>query len=376
MSDCRLCRDPLDAAPRIRVAPAPSGAQHFAITSEEARARSITLEVAQCPVCGLVQSLSAPVEGYRRAISAAGVSGPMREHRLAQARRLAEARGKGGGRIALVGCGNGYELPILEGAGFQPVGVESGGPPAGYNGPWLIHDGYPENGRALPGAPYDAFACYNFLEHTDDPRGFLRAIAASLKPGDCGVVEVPDFERQRSEGRAADYIADHLSYFDARTFRAVLLIAGFDVLSLAVVRGGENLEAIVRRAPEPAILRDGARLESARKMVKQFFASWKGKGTPAVAWGASHQALTLFAGLSEAERPRVILDGAPFKQGMYAPATAIPIVAPSAEALAGAGAVLVVASGYESEIVKSLRGKLGFGGEVWAVHGQDLRRLD
>jgi SAM-dependent methyltransferase len=376
VSDCRLCRDPLDAAPRIRVAPAPSGAQHFALTVEEARMRAITLELAQCLACGLVQSLSAPVEGHRRAISAAGVSGPMREHRLAQARRLAAARGKGGGRIALVGCGNGYELPLLQDAGFQPVGVESGGPPAGYNGPWLIHDGYPGAAAPLPGAPYDAFACYNFLEHADDPRGFLRAIAASLKPGSCGVIEVPNFERQRSEGRAADYIADHLSYFDARTLRAVLLIAGFDVLSLTEVRGGENLEAIVRRAPEPAITRDGALLDSARKMLRQFFASWKGKGAPAVAWGASHQALTLYAGLSESERPRVILDGAAFKQGMYAPATAIPVVAPSVETLAGAGAVLVVASGFETEIVKSLRGKLGFGGEIWTVQGSDLRRLD
>jgi SAM-dependent methyltransferase len=376
VSPCRLCRDPLDAAPRIRVEPAPSGAQHFALTIEEARTRSITLDVAQCPACGLVQSLSMPVEGHRRAISAAGVSGPMRHHRLAQAKRLAEARGKGGGRIALVGCGNGYELPILEDAGFQPVGIESSGPPASYNGRWLIHDGYPEGGAALPGAPYDAFACYNFLEHTDDPRGFLRAIAASLKPDMCGVVEVPNFERQRSEGRAADYIADHLSYFDARTFRAMLLISGFEVLSLSEVRGGENLEAIVRRAPEPAIMRDSARLERARKMLKQFFASWKAKGAAAVAWGASHQALTLYAGLSEAERPRAILDGAAFKQGMYAPATAIPVVAPSVEALAGAGAVLVVASGYEPEIMKTLRGKLAFAGEIWTVRGSELHRLD
>jgi SAM-dependent methyltransferase len=376
VSDCRLCREPLEAAPRIRVAPAPSGAQHFALTMEEARARSIDLEVAQCPACGLAQSLSAPVEGYRRAISAAGVSGPMREHRLAQAKRLADARGKGGGRIALVGCGNGYELPILADAGFQPVGIESGGPPAGYNGAWPIEDGYPEAAGSLPGSPYDAFACYNFLEHADDPRGFLRAIAASLKPGSCGVIEVPNFERQRSEGRAADYIADHLSYFDARTFRAMLLIAGFDVLSLAEVRGGENLEAIVRRGPEPAITRDGALLDSARKMLRQFFASWRGKGAPAVAWGASHQALTLYAGLAESDRPRAILDGAAFKQGMYAPATAIPVVAPSVTALAGSGAVLVVASGYEPEIVKALRGKLGFAGEIWTVRGSELHRLD
>lgn len=376
MNACRLCRQLLDAAPSLTIDPAPSGAQHFGASSDEAVRRSIALVIVECTGCGLVQSASVPVEGYRRAITAAGVSSPMRAHRLDQARRLAGLSRRGGDRIALIGCGNGYELPILAEAGFIAEGIESGGAPAGYTGSWPVRDAYPEFGRSLPGAPFGAFACYNFLEHAADPRGFLMAIGASLTDGGVGVVEVPNYARQRADGRAADYVADHLSYFDANTLRAMLTVSSFDVLSVTEVRGGENIEAMVCRRPASSLAADGELLRTAQAAVRDFFSSWAARGTPAVAWGASHQALTLLSGSLDEGRPRAVLDSASFKHGVFAPATGIPIVAPSATALAGAGAVLVIASGYEVEIARTLRESLGFRGEVWSVRGHELRRLD
>ncbi len=375
-SGCRLCGDSLAQARRMRIADAPSGAQHFADSEAEARTRSIALTIAECGSCGLVQSLSRPVEGHRRAITAAGVSGPMREHRVAQARRLSAVLNTANARVALVGCGNGYELALLAEAGYRPEGIEWGGAPSVYDGSWPVHDGYPERGAALPGAPYVAFACYNFLEHAVDPRGFLVAIRESLAQGGAGVVEVPNYARQRVERRAADYIADHLSYFDARTFRALLLVAGFEVLSLDEVRGGENLEAIVRVPQDANLAGDEQDLAAARNAVAHFFKQWGGQGGGAIAWGASHQAMTLYGGLPEGHRPRAILDSAPFKRGKFAPPSGIAVVAPSSEALAGAGAVLVVASGYEREIVRTLRHDLAFRGEIWSVRGHELHRLD
>lgn len=375
MSTCRLCRDPLAGRTRLVISPAPAGAQLFGATAGEARARAITLEIVECASCGLIQSGSPPVEGHRRAITAAGTSGPMREHRKAQALRLTVHLGRSGSRIALVGCGNGYELPILAEVGFDPVGIEWGGPPVGYDGHWPVLDGYPAPDAPLPGAPYDAFACYNFLEHANDPRAFLASIASALAPPGCGVVEVPNYEKQCTEGRAADYVADHLCYFDARTFRAMLVVSGFDVISLNEVRAAENLEAIVRVHQESSLDRDRELLGEAQRSVAGFFARWRAAGSPALAWGASHQALTLLAGVPTADLPSAIIDNAPFKHGMFAPASGIPVVAPSGEALAGAGAVLVIASGYEAEIVRTLRARLAFTGEVWAVRGQGVHRL-
>lgn len=375
MTTCRVCGTTIDGA-RLTIDPAPSGAQHFASTASEARANRICLEIVACAACGLVQSASPPVPAYRRAITAAGVSAPMRSHRLDQARRLAAALDRAGARLALVGCGSGYELPLLVEAGFRPEGIESGGAPSGPAAQWLVHDGYPELGATLPGAPYDAFACYNFLEHAPDPRGFLSAIAHSLCESGMGVVEVPNYARQRVDGRAADFIADHVSYFDADTLRTTLALSGFDVVSLAEVRGGENLESIVRRRAAPPFAAHADLLRATQRVAGAFFAKWRGAGKSAVAWGASHQALTLLAGVTPADAPTAIIDSADFKRGRFAPPTGIAIVAPSAEAVRGAGAVLIMASGYEREIAESLRSTLAFTGEIWSVHGQELQRLD
>jgi hypothetical protein len=70
------------------------------------------------------------------------------------------------------------------------------------------------------------------------------------------------------------------------------------------------------------------------------------------------------------------VDGATFKQGLFAPSSGIAVAAPSIEAFAGAGAVLVIAAGYDQEIAKTLRGKLGFAGEVWTLRGHELHRID
>lgn len=372
MISCRLCGDPLDTGYAFTLTPAPSGAQHFVGAADLARTRAITLTVVACGSCGLVQATTPPVDGHRRAITAAGVSAPMRAHRLDQARRLAARAQDHGGRLLLVGCGNGYELPILAEAGFRPEGVEWGGRSASAPDGYTIHDGYPQRGSALPGAPYGAFACFNFLEHAPDPRGFLSAIAMSLEPGGVGVVEVPNYAAQHAHGRVTDYIADHLSYFTDETLRAMLTLSGFVVESLAMVRDGENLEAIVTRRAAAALADESATLARTRAAVRLFFVENPG----AVVWGASHQALTLLAGIDPAHAPTAILDSAAFKHGMFAPASAIPIVAPTPDALAGADAVLVVAAGYEREIVATLRTTLAFGGAVWAVRGAELARLD
>lgn len=375
MTSCRLCRSPLDGAASLTIDRAPSGAQLFAATVDVARSAAIALTIVACPACGLVQSSSPAVDGYRRAITAAGVSRPMREHRLAQATRLRAISGRAGLRLAVVGCGNGYELPLLDEAGFRPEGVEAGGAPAGYSGRWPVHDGYPESGTTLPGAPYEAFACYNFLEHAPDPRGFLTAIARSLAEAAIGVVEVPNGDRQRDAGRAADYVADHLSYFDAATLRTALVLSGFEVVALTEVRDGENLEAIVRRHAAPPFAAQYELLQRTRSDVAAFFGRSRESGKPALAWGASHRALTLLAAVPPGDAPSAIIDAAAFKHGRYAPASGITITGPSTELLRSVHAVLILAPGYEGEIAAALRRDFAFAGEVWTVDGHELRRL-
>jgi hypothetical protein len=371
---CRLCGETIGDVPRLVFDRAPSGAQDFGVTPIEAQALTIKLTIVACNVCGLVQSESPAVAYHRNAISAAGVSPAMKSHRLSQALQLAALIEKPYVKLVLVGCGSGYELPILAEAGFDPVGVEWGGAPLGQKGPHPIIDAYPSV-TTLSHELFGAFACFNFLEHAPEPREFLNSIRSWLTTDAVGLIEVPNYAKQRRDGRAAAYIADHLSYFDKRTLAAMITVSGFEILNIREVRDGENLEVVLKPMTLVKIEDEQAMLTSAFSRVAEFFARTRAAGLQTLVWGASHEALTILCGISKEYRPAAIIDSAQFKQGLFAPVTGIPIIAPTRNALCGVGLVLIIAPGFESEIKQTLRNQYGFKGEIWTAHAQGVEKL-
>lgn len=371
---CRLCGAGIPAA-GLTLDPAPRSAQGFAADVTGARNARIALQIAQCPDCGLVQSLSAPVPYYRSVITAAGLSASMREYRARQFSEFVAHYDLRGSRCLEVGCGKGHMLPLLHEAGLDPAGLEATGAEAGGIGAFPVLEGYPSGRVPLPGAPYRSVVCLNFLEHAPEPRAFLRSMAASLEPDGVALIEVPNYDQQRRLGRAFDYVADHLSYFDESTLRLAAELSGFTVERIGTTRGGENVEAWVRPR-RPNTLRDEARLVAAtRENLDRLVCRFAQEGQTVACWGASHQALTVLADL--ADSPIVgIFDSAPFKQGKHAPGCGLPILKPESAAFAELDNVIVIASGYEAEIVASLRRAFHFTGRIWTLEGQELVEYD
>jgi hypothetical protein len=372
MTECRLCGAPVRNA--LVLDPAPAGAQCFLDDPDAPVADAIALGIAQCDACGLVQSTSPPVASYRRVITAAGVSPSMRAHRAEQARAFAVAFGLAGRRVVEIGCGRGYALDLVAQSGMVPMGVEAGGTPVDAETQWPIADAYPTAAHTLPDSPFAAFLCYNFLEHAPDPRDFLRGIAASLEPDGVGLIEVPSYAQQRARARVFDYVADHVSYFDDASFALALTLGGFTVERMARVRDGENLEAWVRRRMPVALAEDARSIDATRRALVEFLACRASRGERVGVWGASHQALTMLAGVPT-DGIAAIIDSAPSKQGRFAPVSRLPIVAPSAEAVQGMSAVLIIAAGYEHEIAQTLRERLDYRGAVFAMDDGRLAPL-
>lgn len=79
----------------------------------------------------------------------------------------------------------------------------------------------------------------------------------------------------------------------------------------------------------------------------KYLDAWKKK---AAIWGASHQGFTLAATTSLGKKAEYIIDSAPFKQGKFAPASHLPIVAPSYFEEHPVDAVIITAPGYTDEI--------------------------
>jgi SAM-dependent methyltransferase len=74
---------------------------------------------------------------------------------------------------------------------------------------------------------YDAAILYDVIEHVEDPRGLLDAVACHLKPGGLLLLNVPALQGLFS---AFDVAAGHYRRYDRRTLREE--VAGFELLDL------------------------------------------------------------------------------------------------------------------------------------------------
>lgn len=133
-----------------------------------------------------------------------------------------------------VGCATGMLLEWVKSRGWREKGVEVCRPAAEFGrsarGVDII-DGTLEE-ASLGSSTLDMVHCSHLIEHLNDPKGFVRAVARVLKPGGYFAVTTPNiagFQARlfRSEWRSL--IADHLYLFSVRTLRRLLEEAGFTV---------------------------------------------------------------------------------------------------------------------------------------------------
>lgn len=257
--------------------------------------------------------------------------------------------------------------------------------------------------------PFDVFLSFNFLEHQPEPDVMLQAIRNNLAAHGMGLVTVPALDYILEQGSYYELIRDHIAYYSFDTLGELLTRNGFAVLEeemlnrdtiAMIVRknpdwrpgGGDGIEA--RQMPEApggggevaAEERLGAEV-SARERPEAETGAWKAAenqassiarilaggyrrvsrevdrlletltagGKTLAVWGASHQGFTLTATTGLGRQARYIIDSAPFKQGRFAPASHVPIVAPEHFDQEPVDVILIVAPGYTDEIAGSIR---------------------
>ena len=101
-----------------------------------------------------------------------------------------------------------------------------------------------------------------------------------------------------------------------------------------------------------------------------------GEGKALAIWGASHQGFTLAATTRLGGKVSYIIDSAPFKQGRFAPASHLPIVAPAhflrRSRRTPSSSWL---PGYTEEIAGIIRERFGNSVEILALKSDHLETL-
>jgi SAM-dependent methyltransferase len=284
---------------------------------------------------------------------------------------LVREKGIRAARIVEVGCGAGGFLRRLveypgsanRGWGFDPS----------YTGLETDADGrlqfcrryYDEQSADVPA---DVVVCRHVIEHVPDPVGLLRTVRRALdrSRGARLFFETPCVEWILANQVVWDFFYEHCSYFTRASLRTAFELAGFGVLEVRHVFGGQYLwlEAVL----DPAVPRQGPSAGPVPELAAAFgvaeprkvtgwwqrIAELSSRGRVAV-WGAGAKGVT-FTNLVDPDRERFacVVDVNPRKQGRYLPGTGHPIIGHPLLHRHGVQTALLLNPNYRAEIVALL----------------------
>ena len=405
MNYCIACRKALPEEALFVLENAPASAQNIPDAAEVGEDKGITLNLRQCPECGLVQFDCTPVDYYRDVIRAGGFSTTMTELRRRQYKHLIEAYGLEGKKFIEVGCGRGEFINVLREFPVQVFGMEHKEDliAIARESGLCVWREFPETpdqkfmgDPEVEGSegPYDAFLSFNFLEHQPHPDVMLTAIYNNLSEGGMGLVTVPALEYIVERGNYYELIRDHIAYYSFDALRSLLENNGFRVLEEEMINR-DTISMIVRKmsAEERAVHAEreaGAAVEHAdgnivESLVKgheivlndinNLLDELAADRKTIALWGASHQGFTLASTTPLCERVSYIIDSAPFKQGRFAPASHLPIVAPDYFFEHPVDVIMIVAPGYSDEIAGVIRTRFGADVRILTLRSERIEEL-
>jgi SAM-dependent methyltransferase len=210
----------------------------------------------------------------------------------------------------------------------------------------------------------DLVCCRHVLEHIAEPREFLKALVAKLKPGTALFFEVPNVLFTIRDGGIWDIIYEHCGYFSPSSLRRVFQVAGLHVKEVADTFNGQFLVVHAQASHTPS---DTEPVDPSLEGLAAGFAQtywekidqWRellqkaqSNRERAVAWGAGSKGNSFLNTVGQ--DVSAIVDINPKKHGKFVAGTGQPILAPEQLAENPPSTVVVMNPVYRAEIAARL----------------------
>jgi hypothetical protein len=266
-----------------------------------------------------------------------------------------------------IGCGQGTFIGevarsagtrLSSAEGFDPAwrGADASGP-AGSR----IHKVYfnESSARRLMSPP-NVVATRHTIEHVPEPVGFLFNIRQALGPASRArlFVETPSVTWILRHEAIQDFFYEHCTLFTAPALAYALRRAGFHVLSVDHVFGGQYLWARAEAAAEkPGPPPKGAGIGALAGARSRFVDHWRalvqqaGAKGPVAIWGAGAKGVS-FATLIDPDGTLIdhAIDINPAKQGRWLAGSGIPVLSPEDAAQKGLRSIFLMNPIYHREV--------------------------
>ncbi len=263
-----------------------------------------------------------------------------------------------------VGCGDGYFAEQLKKEGAIVTGIdpsESACYSTRKKGIQVIC-GYINKTLKL-NSKFHAFTLCQVLEHIRNPQEFLSIIRENMYSNGYGFIEVPSLTKTIGEKRFFDFFPDHVAYYNAASLSRVLKLSGFDVLDIHQSVQNEFLTAIVKVDK----VKENTKLQNEfsvfQNHAKVFVNSLRQEKV--IAWGAGIRGISVLSYSSITDKiVKYCIDSDKKKHGLFLPGSHLKVVGPEILKKEEFDVVIITASLYVDQIVKTLRKKLNYKNKI------------
>ena len=209
---------------------------------------------------------------------------------------------------------------------------------------------------------------FQVLEHLDDLYGVLDYALELLVPGGVGLINVPNGRQIVEENLYHQVIAEHINYFTPESLVQMAKRAGYEIIELRAVPETIELDLYVRK-PVPR----SASMDQARRSQQQTLHTQLAGCRCIGVWGAGYKSPIYGSLLSKNLPIGHLFDSNSEKAGKYIGCLPVPVEPVSADALEDCDAVLIFASSYNEEIIKSLRENFQYRKKIVYFEGADVK---